>query len=105
MPAPTENRIVRAEPDARTCTVRLTWANGAMTVNRFGHLVGDGVFAPLRDPAVFALVRVGDRGRSLEWPGDIDFCADALWFETHPEDNPFAESATRPLVAPSHVSP
>jgi len=31
---------------------------------------------------------VGERGRSLEWPGDIDFCADALWFETHPEDSP-----------------
>jgi hypothetical protein len=24
----------------------------------------------------------------LEWPGEIDFCADALWFEAHPEDAP-----------------
>jgi hypothetical protein len=24
----------------------------------------------------------------LEWPGEIDFCADALWFEAHPDDAP-----------------
>jgi len=32
--------------------------------------------------------KIGERGRSLEWPGEIDFCADALWFEAHPEDAP-----------------
>jgi len=105
MPAPTENRIVRAEPDSRAYTVKLVWANGAETVSRFSHLVGDGVFAALRDPACFAQTRVGDRGRSLEWPGDIDFCADALWFEAHPEDNPFAETVPRPASAPLHAAP
>ncbi len=66
----------------------VTWSNGATTVSHFGQLVGNGVFATLADPAVFAQVRVGERGRSLEWPGEIDFCSDALWFEAYPEDAP-----------------
>jgi Protein of unknown function (DUF2442) len=48
------------------------------------------VFAALADPEAFAQIRIGERGRSLEWPGEIDFCADALWFEAHPEDAPAA---------------
>ena len=44
--------------------------------------------ATVDDPAVFTQVHVGERGRSLEWPGEIDFCADALWFEIHPAGAP-----------------
>ena len=88
MPKVLDNIIVAAEPDPETYSVKLTWANGATTVNRFDHLVGKGVFAAFPDPAFFAQVRVGERGRSLEWPGELDFCADALWFETHPADAP-----------------
>jgi Protein of unknown function (DUF2442) len=80
--------ITQATPDQDTHSVTLTWVNGATTVSRFAHLAGRGVFAALADPAVFVQVRVGERGRSLEWPGEIDFCADALWFEAHPEDAP-----------------
>jgi hypothetical protein len=83
-----DNVIVDAVPNADTLSVTLTWANGATTVNRFDHLVGTGVFAALRDPGTFAQVHVCDRGRSLEWPDEIDFRADALWFEAHPEDAP-----------------
>jgi len=60
------------------------------------HLIGKGGLAALADPKVFAQVKVGERGRSLEWPGEIDFCADALWFETHP-----AEAPRQPLHAAS----
>jgi hypothetical protein len=88
MPKVLENVITRAAPDPGTHTVTLAWANGATTVNRFGHLVGRGVFAALADPSVFEQATIGERGRSLEWPGEIDFCADALWFEAHPEDTP-----------------
>ena len=38
-----------------------------------------GVFARLADPRFFAQAAVGERGRSIEWPGGLDFCADALW--------------------------
>jgi len=40
-----------------------------------------GVFAALVDPGLFAQVKIGHNGRFLEWPGEIDLCADALWFE------------------------
>jgi hypothetical protein len=100
MPQVLDNVIVAAEPDPKTCTVAVTWANGETTVNSFAHLAGKGVFAAFSDPALFAQARVGERGRSLEWPGEIDFCADALWFEKHPEDAPQQRpSAER---APSH---
>jgi hypothetical protein len=88
MPQVLDNIIVGAVPDPKTYSVTLKWANGETTVNRFDRLIGKGVFAAITDPAVFAQVRVGERGRSLEWPGEIDLCADALWFETHPTDAP-----------------
>ena len=88
MPKVLDNIIVAAVPDPKTSSVAVTWANGETTANSFRHLVGKGVFAALAEPAVFAQVRVGEWGRSLEWPGEIDFCADALWFETHPADAP-----------------
>jgi hypothetical protein len=88
MPKVLDNIITAAVADAKTHTVTVTWANGDVTVNSFCHLIGKGVFAALADPAVFAQVHVGERGRSLEWPEEIDFCADALWFETHPAEAP-----------------
>ena len=83
-----ENVIVAAEPDAARHTVALTWRSGSQTVSTFEHLLGKGVFKRLAEPEFFMRVGIGERGRSLEWPGDIDFCADALWFEAHPEDAP-----------------
>jgi hypothetical protein len=88
MPPILENTIIAATADPGTHTVALTWANGAKTVNRFAHLVGKGVFRAFADPAFFAQVRIGENGRSLEWPDELDFCADALWFEVHPEEAP-----------------
>jgi hypothetical protein len=88
MPKALDNIIVAAAANAADHTVTLTWANGETTVNSFRHLVGNGVFAAFSDPAFFAQARVGEGGRSLEWPGELDFCADALWFKAHPEDAP-----------------
>jgi len=88
VPKMLHNVIAAASADPATHEVTLVWANGETTVNRFGHLVGKGVFTALADNAVFARVGIGERGRSLEWPGDIDFCADALWFDAHPADAP-----------------
>jgi hypothetical protein len=94
MPQARDNIITGAIADPTTLSVRVrvrvrvTWANGGKTVNRFDHRLGTGVFAAAAGPAVFAQVRVGEGGRSLEWPGEIDFCADALWFEAHPTDAP-----------------
>ena len=88
MPQVLNNVIVAAEPDPGSFSVVLRWATGATTVASFRHLAGKGVFAAFSDPAFFARAAIGERGRSLEWPGELDFCADALWFESHPEDAP-----------------
>jgi hypothetical protein len=91
MPVVPENIITRAEVEPETCSVRLIWAHGATTEHRFGHLVGKGAFAAFADSVFFAQAMVGERGRSLLWPGEVEFCADALWFEAHPEDAPRQE--------------
>jgi len=88
-----DNVISKAEADA-AFSVRLTWADGSTSLAHFDHLAGKGVFAPLADPAFFGRVAVGRRGRSLEWPGELDFCADALWFEAHPQENPAVSHST-----------
>jgi hypothetical protein len=88
MPKALDNVIDGVDPDPATMSAVLHWQNGATTVASFRHLAGKGVFAAFNDPGFFAQARVGARGRSLEWPGEIDFCADALWFESYPEDAP-----------------
>jgi hypothetical protein len=85
MPELLGNIITAAIADPRSHRVVLNWANGETTT---AHLVGKGVFTAFSDPSFFSQVRVGEGGRSLEWPGELDFCADALWFEAHPEDAP-----------------
>jgi len=85
MPKALDNIIVAAVADPKAHGVTVTWANGETTTNDFRHLIGKGVFATLADPTTFAQVQMGERGRSLVWSGEIDFRADALWFETHPD--------------------
>jgi hypothetical protein len=104
MPNVLENVITAAVADPNNRTVSVHWANGVVTVHRFEHLAGKGVFAAFTDPAFFERVRVGGRGRSLEWPDDIDFCADALWFEAHPDDAPAALSHVTAVRAARHAA-
>ncbi|MDA3874786.1 MAG: DUF2442 domain-containing protein [Kiritimatiellae bacterium] len=40
-----------------------------------------GVFESWNDPDYFKRVEIGERGRSLVWPGDVDLCADSLWLQ------------------------
>jgi len=96
MPQILDNIITAASPDSRNYTVRLAWANGATTVHDFRHKLGRGVFKALADPAFFAQLRIGERGRSLDWPDEIELCADALWFEAHPEDAPHLKEQAEP---------
>jgi hypothetical protein len=60
--------------------VLLSFDDGAVAAVDFASLIRQGgVFAPLGDPAFFQQVRVSDDGRYIAWPGELDFCADALW--------------------------
>jgi hypothetical protein len=38
-----------------------------------------GVFSPMHDPEFFAQMHLHPSGRLISWPGELEFCADALW--------------------------
>jgi len=78
-------RIVSIQP-LGGFRLRLVYDGGIADVD-FSQSIGKGgVCTPMADPAFFGQFFIGEGGRSLEWPGDIGFCSDALWFEAHPED-------------------
>lgn len=63
-------------------TLHLTYSDGTAVVVDFKAVIDEGgVYAPLANPDVFNHVSIGSRGRFIQWPGEIDFCADALWLE------------------------
>lgn len=72
--------IERIEADPATQTVTLFYGGQPAIQADFKPLIEQGgVMAALRDPAVFAGVRIGPRGRGLVFGEDIEFCADGLW--------------------------
>ena len=76
-------RIVAARV-AHRYVVELEFEDGSRVAVDFSEYIRPGtVTGALADPAVFSAVRVGPRGRSLEWPGEVDFCADALRLRAH----------------------
>ena len=88
---------VAPEPNYK---LRLTYADGETIVVDFTPVIQrGGVFAPLSDPAFFSQVSIGERGRYIQWPGELDFCADALWLEGHTSEgqafNEQREAASR----------
>lgn len=55
----------------------------------FSAHAGQGVFAPWTDYGFFGQAAIAEHGRTLTWPGELDFCADALWLQVtgkRPED-------------------
>lgn len=58
--------------------LHLTFADGACGVVRIDPWQRGPVFAPLKDPQVFAAAFIDEYG-ALAWPGDIDFDPDALY--------------------------
>jgi hypothetical protein len=69
--------------------VWLRFDDGVEGEAEFSGLVGKGVFAPWTDYGFFRQAGIGEHGRTLTWPGELDFCADALWLQVtgkQPED-------------------
>jgi hypothetical protein len=69
--------------------VRLRFDDGVEGETEFSAHVGKGVFAAWTDYAFFRQASIGEHGRTLTWPGELDFCADALWLQVtgkQPED-------------------
>jgi hypothetical protein len=60
----------------------LRWSDGDDVELDVSDMLRDRAFKPLRDPAEFARVEVGDWGHSLAWPSGVEIGADALWLET-----------------------
>ncbi len=69
--------------------VRLRFDDGADGQADFSAEVGKGVFAAWTDYGFFRQASIGEHGRTLSWPGELDLCADALWLQVtgkEPED-------------------
>ncbi|HEV8290961.1 MAG TPA: DUF2442 domain-containing protein [Tepidisphaeraceae bacterium] len=72
-------RIMKAIP-LKDRVLRLEYADGQTVDVDFQPVIRrGGVFATLNRDDVFGAVAVSDDGRSIYWPGELDFCADALW--------------------------
>ncbi len=61
--------------------LKLAYDDGVEGVVNLSAEVGKGMFAAWNDPKHFDLVKIVRHGRALEWPGEIDLCADALYVE------------------------
>ncbi len=69
---------VQPTPDHK---LKLRYDDGVEGVVNLSGEVDKGVFAAWQDPKHFASVKIVLDGRALEWPGEIDLCADALYLE------------------------
>ena len=82
--------IIDAIPESDS-RLRVVYSNGDTVKVDFKPLIAQGgVFAPLGDAEFFKKVSIGEHGRYIQWPGELDFCADALWLQEHAADSPAA---------------
>jgi hypothetical protein len=61
--------------------LRLLFEDGTVGDVAFGDEEWQGVFAPLRDPELFAQVRVDPQAGTIVWPGELDMAPAALYTE------------------------
>ena len=87
------HRIKSVDADVLRFRLTIHWKNGAVTTKELRREIGRReIFAPLREARLFGRVRVLDQGYSIGWPGtEVDFAADALWYEAHPGDRAFPD--------------
>lgn len=69
-------RTVEALPDFRLRVRFMDGSEGTVALGAMIHSTGAGVFAALRDPCLFAQVRV-EHG-AVCWPGGLDLAPDAM---------------------------
>jgi len=68
--------------------LRLLFDDGTVGDVDFSSHDWVGVFAPLRDPKLFARVRVDPEAATITWPGDLDMAPESLYEEAR--KNPLA---------------
>ncbi|MBV8356773.1 MAG: DUF2442 domain-containing protein [Deltaproteobacteria bacterium] len=77
--------VIREAKPLTDFSVEITWEEGDISVISLHEIVAKGgVFAPLSDPKIFGQLKIGEGARWLEWPGEVDICADTLWYQAHP---------------------
>lgn len=65
-------------------SIMVRFADGAAGSVSLAPLIArGGVFRALEDRSLLEQVEVAEHGRYIEWPGEIDLCADALWMRIH----------------------
>jgi len=73
-------RIKKVDYAGEGLQLRVRWGSGKTTAvdlrEPVYRLKG---LRPLRDPKLFARVKVGEGGHSVAWPGETDIGADRLW--------------------------
>jgi hypothetical protein len=63
-------------------TLALGWSDGTTAVIDLMQRLRARPLRALRDPLLFAQVRVGDWGHSVVWPDGTELGAETLWLET-----------------------
>lgn len=59
--------------------LELNYSDGEVVVADFKPIIAKGgVFSVLADQQFFNQVRLGEQGRYIEWPDELDFCADSF---------------------------
>lgn len=62
--------------------LQITYNDGEVVRADFRSVISQGgIFSPLVDPAFFSLAAIDTHGRAVVWPGELEFCADALRLE------------------------
>jgi len=79
------NIIVAAIPGPDSSLVLRYQDESYLKVDFTAVIDQGGVFEALADPDFFRRVAIGEGGRYLEWPGGLDFCADALRLQGIPQ--------------------
>ncbi|MFY8093693.1 MAG: hypothetical protein ACOVN0_09440 [Niveispirillum sp.] len=67
--------------------VHIGWSDGSAHIFDFSTVPEvRPACSQMKDIAFFEeALRIGMRGRSISWGGEIEYCADSLWYRAHPE--------------------
>jgi hypothetical protein len=75
-------RITEIEP-LDNARLRLRYSTGEEIRYDVRPLINQGgIWSALGDPDFFRKVALGEGGRFITWPGELDLCADAIYLES-----------------------